>query len=46
MIVGAIACTVAVANFGAVSITSSTTGMLMYWFSALKVTLSFEMLLA
>lgn len=45
LIVGAIACTVAVANFGAVSITSSTRGMLMDWFSVLKVMLSLEMLL-
>ncbi len=45
LIVGAIACTVAVANLGAASITSSTTGMLMYSFPVLKVGLIFEMLL-
>ena len=43
--VGVIAVKAVAANFGAVSITSSTTGMLMYWFSVLKVGLFFEMLL-
>ena len=42
LIVGAIACTVAVANLGAASTTSSTTGMLMYSFPVLKVGLFFE----
>ncbi len=45
LIVGAIAFTVAVANLGAVSTISSTTGMVIYLSSVLKEGLLFESLL-